>query len=153
MRRFALIGLAIVLSVLLAPTARASDDSVRQVVQTEAARQVKEDAKFRKAVKTLKTKAQFVKARTATIRQIKSVDRFHDALAAEQADSERVKTGRSQILKGMTRYNRGLEKFRSALTKGINSNGRDGESQARAALKTVRKALKQIESGAKKLAG
>jgi soluble cytochrome b562 len=144
----------LVMSLSLAPAAaRASDDSVRQVVQTEAARQVKEDAKFRKAVKTLKTKAQFVKARTATIRQMKSVDKFHDALAAQQADSATVKAGRSQILKGMTRYNHGLKKFRTALTKGINSNGREGAPQARAALKTVKKALKTIESGAKKLAG
>ena len=53
MRRFVLIGLIVSTSLGVAPVARASDDSVRQVVQQQAERQTKQDAKFKKAVKTL----------------------------------------------------------------------------------------------------
>ena len=40
-------------SLVATPAARASDDSVRQVVKDQAERQTKQDAKFKKAVKTL----------------------------------------------------------------------------------------------------
>ena len=154
MRRFVLIGLIISTSLAAAPVAaRASDDSVRQVVQQQAERQTKQDAKFKKAVKTLKTRAQFVKARTATIAQKKSVDTFHKAVKAETADSDQVKSGRTELLKGLTLYNVGLERFRKALTEAIRTNGRGGVKKARSALKTLNHAVDMVSSGARKIHG
>ena len=154
MRRFALIGLIISSSLLAAPVAaRASDDSVRQVVQDQAARQTKQDAKFKKAVKTLRTRAQFVKARTATIAQKRSVKTFHDAVQAEQADSDQVKSGRTELLKGLSLYNVGLERFRKALTEAIRTNGRGGVKKAKSALKTLNHAVDMVSSGARKIHG
>jgi soluble cytochrome b562 len=153
-RRFVLIGLVVSTSLVAAPVAaRASDDSVRQVVQQQAERQTKQDAKFKKAVKTLRTRAQFVKARTATIVQKKSVDTFHDAVQAEQADSEQVKSGRTELLKGLSLYNVGLERFRKALTEAIRTNGRGGVKKAKSALKTLNHAVDMVASGARKIHG
>jgi soluble cytochrome b562 len=153
MRRFALIGLCLVLSMLVVPAARASDDSLRQVVKEQADRQTKQDAKFRAAVKKINSKATAKKARTATIRQQQSVETFRKAVRAEQADTDQVKAGRSELLKGLALYNHGLDKLRTALTQAIKTNGRGGGASARAALKTVDKALEQVSSGAKKIAG
>jgi hypothetical protein len=119
----------------------------------QATRQTKQDAKFKKAVKTLKTRAQFVKARTATIVQKKSVDTFHDKVQAEQADSEQVKAGRQELLEGLSLYNVGLERFRKALTEAIRTNGRGGVKKAKSALKTLNHAVDMVASGAKKIHG
>jgi soluble cytochrome b562 len=146
-----LIGLLIATSLVAAPAARASDDSVRQVVKDQAARQIKQDAKFAKAVKKLDSKAKAQKALTATQAQIRSVDTFHAAVAKEQADTETVKAGRNQLLKGLSKYNHGLEKLKTALRQAIKTNGRGGEASAKAALKTVNAALEEIEAGAKKI--
>jgi hypothetical protein len=152
-RRSIFIGFLLATSLVATPIARASDDSVRQVVKDQATRQVKADAKFRQATKSINSKAKAKKARTATSSQIKSIDTFHDAVAAEQADSGQVKAGRNQLLKGLSMYNHGLEKLKTALTQAIKTNGRGGEASAKAALKTLLKALKQVESGAKKING
>ncbi len=93
MRRLSFVGLMVVTALVSAPTARASDESVRAVVQQQADRQTKEDEKFAKTVKTLKTKAQLRKARTATKKLIASIDTFHDAVVPERADTERVARG------------------------------------------------------------
>ena len=153
MRRFALIGLLLVSSMVVAPGAQASDDSLRQVVKDQAARQIKQDKKFKAAVKNINSRAKAKKARTATILQQKSVETFRKAVRAEQADTDQVKAGRSELLKGLALYNHGLDKLRTALTQAIKTNGRGGGASARAALKTVDKALEQVSSGAKKIAG
>jgi len=140
-------------SLVAAPIARASDDSLRQVVKDQAARQIKQDAKFQKAVKSINSKAKAAKARTATINQQKSVDTFRKAVSAEQADTDTVKTGRTQLLKGLSTYNHGLDKLRTALTQAIKTNGRGGDASAKAALKTIATALKEVSSGAKKING
>ena len=151
MRRLMLVGLMLFTSLVAAPIARASDDSLRQVVKDQAARQIKEDAKFKKATKTINSRAKAIKARTATIKQQKSVDTFRRAVAAQQADSEQVKAGRTQLLKGLALYNHGLDKLRTALTQAIKTNGRGGDASAKAALRTLRKALEQVGSAAKKI--
>ena len=153
MRRFALIGLLLVSSMVVAPGAQASDDSLRQVVKDQAARQIKQDKKFKAAVKNINSRAKAKKARTATILQQKSVETFRKAVRAEQADTDQVKAGRTELLKGMALYNHGLDKLRTALTQAIKTNGRGGGASARAALRTVDKAKAQIASGARKIAG
>jgi soluble cytochrome b562 len=150
-RRSILIGLLVATSLVATPIARASDDSLRQVVKEQAARQTKADAKFAKAVKSINSRAKAVKARTATVTQQKSVDTFRKAVSAEQADTDTVKAGRTQLLKGLTTYNHGLDKLRTALTQAIKTNGRGGAASARAALKTIDKALKQVAAGARKI--
>jgi soluble cytochrome b562 len=150
-RRSILIGLLLTASLVATPIARASDDSLRQVVKEQAQRQIKADTKFEKATKSITTRAKAVKARTATVAQQKSVDTFRKAVAAEQADTDQVKAGRTQLLKGLTMYNHGLDKLRTALTQAIKTNGRGGAASAKAALKTLAKARKQIASSAKKI--
>jgi len=153
MRRIALISLCVVTSMVAAPVALASDDSVRQVVREQAARQITQDAKFKSAVKKINSRAAAKKARTATILQQRSVDTFRNAVRAEQADTEQVKAGRNQLLKGLALYNHGLDKLRTALTQAIKTNGRGGAASARAALRTVTRAQEQIANGARKIAG
>ena len=153
MRRIALISLCVVTSMVAAPVALASDDSVRQVVREQAARQITQDAKFKSAVKKINSRAAAKKARTATILQQRSVDTFRNAVRAEQADTEQVKAGRNQLLKGLSLYNHGLDKLRTALTQAIKTNGRGGAASARAALRTVTRAQEQIANGARKIAG
>ena len=153
MRRSILVGLMLATSLVAVPSARASDDSLRQVVKEQATRQTKADAKFKKAVKSIDSRAKAVKARTATVTQQKSVDTFRRAVAAEQADTDTVKAGRTQLLKGLSTYNHGLDKLRTALTQAIKTNGRGGAASAKAALKTLDKALTQVASAAKKING
>ena len=153
MRRIALISLCVVTSMVAAPVALASDDSVRQVVREQAARQITQDAKFKSAVRKINSRAAAKKARTATILQQRSVDTFRNAVRAEQADTEQVKAGRSQLLEGLALYNHGLDKLRTALTQAIKTNGRGGAASARAALRTVTRAQEQIANGARKIAG
>ena len=98
MRRLVFVGLLVTTALISAPAARASDDSVRAVVQAQATRQIKEDKKFEKAVRKLSTKAQLKKARTATKKQRASIETFKKALAAERADSAKVKKGRREML-------------------------------------------------------
>jgi soluble cytochrome b562 len=151
MRRFALIGLLVMMSAVAVPAAQASDDSLRQVVRDQAARQVKQDKKFTSAVKKINSRAKAKKARTATIAQQQSVETFRKAVRAEQADTDTVKTGRAQLLEGLADYNHGLDKLRTALTQAIKTNGRGGGASARAALKTIDKAQATIAAGAKKI--
>ena len=153
MRRFTVVALLVVMAAVAAPAALASDDSLRQVVRDQATRQVKQDRKFTSATKKINSRAKAKKARTATIRQQKSVDAFRKAVRAEQADTDQVKAGRTQLLKGLALYNHGLDKLRTALTQAIRTNGRGGAASARSALRTVKKAQKQIASGAQKILG
>jgi hypothetical protein len=154
MRRTALIGVLVATALVSgAPAARASDDSVRQVVQEQAVRQSKEDAKFRKAVKTLKTVSQFKKARTATSAMRKSIITFHDAVAGQKADTARVSEGRREMLDALNLYNKGLATFKVALNQAIKSGGDRGGAKARTALNTLLKALGRIEKAAKKIHG
>jgi hypothetical protein len=151
-RRTIFIGLlSATLLVSGAPAARASDDSVRAVVKTQADRQIKEDKKFEKALKKLKTKAQFKKARTATKTQRASIETFKQALAAERADSAKVKTGRRQMLDAWNLYDRGLNKLHTALTQAIDAGGASGEAKARSAIKNMATAVRRVRSAAKQI--
>jgi soluble cytochrome b562 len=150
-RRTICIGFLVATSLIAAPIARASDDSLRQVVKSQAARQTKQDAKFKAATKSITSREKAKKARTATILQQKSVETFRTAVRAEQADTDQVKAGRSQLLDGLAMYNHGLDKLRTALTQAIKTNGRGGGASAKAALKTLAKALDEVASAAKKI--
>jgi Ni/Co efflux regulator RcnB len=152
-RRLVLIGLLLSTAFVAAPAARASDDSVRQVVQTQAERQQKEDAKFEKAVSKLNTKAQLKKARTATKKQRASIETFKQALAAERADSPKVKDGRRELLDALNLYDRGLNKFHTALTQAIQKGGSNGEAKAKSALNNIKTAVRRAASAAKKIHG
>jgi hypothetical protein len=72
---------------------------------------------------------------------------------AERADSEQVKAGRTQVLKGLTLYNVGLERFRKALTEALHTNGRGGVKKAKSALKTLDHAVRMVAKGARKIHG
>jgi soluble cytochrome b562 len=153
MRRVALIGSLMAVSLVAAPGARASDDSLRAVVKEQAARQIKQDKKFEAANRNVNSREKAKKARSATVRQQRSVDQFRKAVAREQADTDTVKAGRSELLEGLKMYNHGLDKLRTAWTQAIKTNGRGGAASAKAALRTVKKAKKMIASGAGKIAG
>jgi hypothetical protein len=150
-RKTIFIGLLASTLLISAPAARASDDSVRAVVKTQAERQIKEDKKFEKAVKKLRTKAQLKKARTATKKQRVSVETFKQALAAERAGSAKVKKGRRMMLDAINLYDRGLNKFHTALTQAINAGGASGEAKAKSALKDIATAIRRVRAAAKKI--
>ena len=151
MRRLSFVGLLVVIALVSAPAARASDESVRTVTQQQADRQTKEDEKFAKAVKKLNTKAQLKKARTATKNLMASIDTFHDAVVPERADTERVAEGRRELLDALNLYNKGLGKLHTALTQAINDGGASGDAKAKSALKTLTTAVKRLKSAARKI--
>jgi type I site-specific restriction-modification system R (restriction) subunit len=150
-RRTIFIGLLSATLLVSAPAARATDDSVRAVVKTQADRQIKQDKKFEKALKKLKTKAQLKKARTATKTQRASIETFKQALAAERADSAKVKKGRREMLDALNLYDRGLNKLHTALTQAINAGGASGEAKARSAIKNMATAVRRVYKAAKKI--
>jgi hypothetical protein len=134
-----------------APAARASDDSVRQVVHDQAARQTKEDTKFQKATRKLKTKSDLARAKRATKALKASITMFHDAVAAEKADTPKVAKGRRGLLDALKLYNHGLDKLRTALTQAQHAGGNSGEAKAKSALKTMTTAVKRVAKSARQI--
>src|SRR3954451_4029028 len=127
-----------------APAARASDDSIRQVVRDQATRQVKEDRRFGNALEHLKTRKGLKKASKAAGRQAASVKIWHDALAAETADTPRVADGQKDMLDALELYTKGIRRFQKAVRQALNDGGSSGYSKAKAAGRNMRTAIKRV---------
>src|SRR5215218_3017445 len=154
MRRAIFVGcLAAVALMNAAPVARASDDSIRQVVRDQATRQIKEDTRFGKALQHLKTKKGLKKASKAAGRQAASVKIWHDALAAETADTPTVADGQKDMLAALDLYNKGIRRFQKAVRQALNAGGASGYSKAKAAGNNMRTAIKRVAKAADKIAG
>ena len=154
MRRTILCGcLAAVALVTAAPSAKASDDSIRAVVKQQATRQVKEDNRFGKALQHLKTKKGLKKASKAAGRQAASVKIWHDALAAETADTPQVAEGQKDMLAALDLYNKGIRRFQKAVRQALNAGGSSGYSKAKAAGRNMRTAIKRVAKAADKIMG
>src|SRR4051795_9028452 len=136
-----------------APVARASDDSIRQVVRDQATRQVKEDKRFGNALEHLKTRKGLKKASKAAGRQAASVKIWHDALAAETADTPRVAEGQKDMLAALDLYNKGIRRFQKAVRQALHSGGASGYSKAKAAGRNMRTAIRRVGQAAEKIAG
>src|SRR5688572_16088873 len=108
MRRFIFVGVLASVALSGAPAAQASDDSVRAVVRAQAERQVKEDARFGRALRNLDSRAGLNRARRAIGRQAASIKVFKAALLPERADTQRVAEGRRELLDALNVYTRGL---------------------------------------------
>ncbi len=149
MRRMIVCGLIVAAGVAAVPTAaKASDDSVRAVVAQQAKRQSSEDRRFIKAMGHLKTKAGLKKASAAAGRQAASVKQWHDALNAEQADTAKVKLGRTQMLSALNLYTKGLRKLQHAIRQSLHAGGSSGYSRARAAYQNLSTATKKVRHAA-----
>src|SRR3954452_19899101 len=153
MRRMIVGGLAAVAMVTAAPQAKASDDSIRTVVKQQATRQIKEDRRFEKALNHLKTKKGLKKASAAAGRQAASVKIWHDALAAETADTPRVAEGQKEMLDALELYTKGIRRFQKAVRQALNDGGSSGYSKAKAAGRNMRTAIKRVAAAADKIAG
>jgi hypothetical protein len=153
MRRIVLCGLVAAVGLWAAPVARASDDSVRQVVVTQAKRQIKEDKRFAKAMQHLKTRAGLKKASKASGRQAASVKMWADALRAEHADTPAVAKGRLQMLNALNLYTKGIRKLQKAIRQALHSGGSSGYGRARAAFQNMSTASKKVEKAARLMAG
>ena len=154
MRRTMLCGCLAAAALLnAAPAARASDDSIRQVVRTQASRQIKEDNRFGKALEHLKTKKGLRKASKAAGRQAASVKIWHDALAAETADTPTVAEGQKDMLAALDLYNKGIRRFQKAVRQALNAGGSSGYSKAKAAGRNMRTAIKRVAKAADKIMG
>src|SRR3954447_365864 len=125
--------LAAVALVTAAPQAKASDDSIRAVVKQQATRQIKEDNRFSKALKHLKTRKGLKKASAAAGRQAASVKLWHDALAAETADTPTVAEGQKDMLSAPALYTKGIRRFQKAVRQALKPGGASGYSKAKAA--------------------
>ena len=136
-----------------APAARASDDSIRQVVRDQATRQVKEDKRFGNALQHLKTRKGLKKASKASGRQAASVKIWHDALAAETADTPQVAEGQKDMLAALDLYNKGIRRFQKAVRQALNAGGSSGYSKAKAAGRNMRTAIKRVAKAADKIMG
>jgi hypothetical protein len=132
---------------------QASDQSIREVVATQAQRQAAEDRRFLKAARKLSTRAQKKKAKAAAGRQAASVKLWRDALAAEQPETEPVASAKDRILKALDLYTTGLRRFQQGLNMALRNGGNSGITKARRATKNMRTAAKRIESAAKVLFG
>jgi hypothetical protein len=154
MRKAMLCGcLAAAMLLNAAPAARASDDSVRQVVHDQATRQIKEDKRFGKALKHLKTRKGQRKASKAAGRQAASVKIWHDALAAETADTPQVAEGQKEMLDALDLYNKGIRRFQKAVRQALNAGGSSGYAKAKAAGRNMRTAIKRVGRAADKIMG
>jgi hypothetical protein len=152
MRRIVLCGFVAVAGLYAAPLAKASDDSVRAVVVQQAKRQIKEDKRFTKAMKHLKTRAGLKKASKASGRQAASVKIWADALRGEHADTPAVAKGRLKMLNALHLYTRGIRKLQKAIRQSLHSGGSSGYGRARAALQNMRTASKKVEKAARLMA-
>ena len=154
MRRMIVCGcLAAVAMVTAAPQAKASDDSIRAVVKQQATRQIKEDNRFGKALQHLKTRKGLKKASAAAGRQGASVKIWHNALAAETADTPQVAQGQKEMLDALDLYTKGLRRFQKAVRQALHSGGSSGYSKAKAAGRNMRTAAKRVGKAAEKIAG
>ena len=154
MRKSLLCGcLAAVALITGAPAAQASDDSIRQVVRDQATRQVKEDKRFGNALEHLKTKKGLRKASKAAGRQAASVKIWHDALAAETADTPQVAEGQKDMLAALDLYNKGIRRFQKAVRQALNAGGSSGYAKAKAAGRNMRTAIKRVGEAADKIMG
>ncbi len=135
-----------------APKASASDDTVRAVVQQQAHRQIKEDNRFGKALQHLKTRKGLKKASAAAGRQAASVKIWHDALAAETADTPMVAEGQKEMLDALQLYTKGIRRFQKAVRQALNAGGSSGYSKAKAAGRNMRTAIKRVGKAAEKIA-
>src|SRR3954471_19995216 len=116
----------------VAPAASASDDSIRAVVRDQATRQIKEDRRFGNALKHLKTRKGIKKASAAAGRQAASVKLWHDALAAETADTALVAEGQKEMLAALDLYTKGIRRFQKAVRQALRPGGASGYSKAKA---------------------
>jgi hypothetical protein len=153
MRRIVVSGLVVAVGLWAAPLAKASDDSVRQVVVNQAKRQSKEDKRFGKAMQHLRTRAGLKKASAASGRQAASVKLWADALRAEHADTAPVAKGRLQMLNALNLYTKGIRKLQKAIRQALHSGGSSGYGRARAAFQNMATASKKVERAAKMMAG
>jgi hypothetical protein len=134
-------------------TAHASDQSIRDVVITHGQRQVKEDARFLKAMRKLDTRAQKRKAKKAAGRQAASVKMWRDALAAQVADTEPIAAGQKKMLKALNLYMTGLRRLTQGLNMALRNGGNSGISKAKRALKNMRTASKRVGQAAEIIVG
>ena len=152
MRKVALCGVMLFASLfVVVPGAQASDQSIRDVVATQAQRQAKEDARFIKAARKLSTKAQKRKAKAAAGRQGASVKLWRDALAAEQPETEPVASAKQKLLAALDLYTTGLRRFQQGLNMALRNGGNSGITKAKRAIKNMKLASKRAEQAAKLL--
>ncbi|RKQ86328.1 hypothetical protein C8N24_4338 [Solirubrobacter pauli] len=154
MRKVVLSGL-LMAAVLFggAPAAQASDASVREVVVSNAKRQVKEDKRFINAMQKLRTRAQLRKAKAAAGRQAASVQQWRDQLNAEVADTEPVAAGRQKMLDALDLYNKGIRRLQKGINQALANGGGSGVKKAKQALKNMRTASKRIGQAAELIVG
>jgi hypothetical protein len=153
MRRLILCALVSAVALSAAPTAaRASDASVRDTVVKQATRQAKEDARFIKAMQHLSTKKGLKKASAAAGRQAASVKLWHDALRAEQADTQKVRTARLKMLNALNLYTTGLRKLQHAIRQALHAGGATGYDRAKAAFQNLTTATKKVRAAARAMA-
>jgi len=141
MRLTLAVGLAVA-SLLVPSAAQASDASLKSTVKKELKTLAKAEKRYRTAVKTVDSDAELGKAKTATEKLSTAVDRFHDKIQAEQADSADLKDAQDKILDASETYSKGLDKLVAAI---------DAKSKAKvkSALKTIAKANKKFYSAGK----
>ncbi len=154
MRKAVLCGLLLFTALVAgAPAAHASDQSIRDVVASNAQRQAKEDARFLKAARKLGTAAQKRKAKAAAGRQAASVKLWRNALAAEQAETEPVAAAQRKLLRALDLYMTGLRRFQQGLNMALRNGGNSGISKAKRAIKNMRTASRQAAQAAQVLFG
>ena len=78
---------------------------------------------------------------------------WHDALAAETADTPQVAEGQKDMLDALDLYTKGIRRFQKAVRQALNAGGTSGYSKAKAAGRNMRTAIKRVGEAAEKIAG
>ena len=78
---------------------------------------------------------------------------WHDALAAETADTPQVAEGQKDMLDALDLYTKGIRRFQKAVRQALHAGGSSGYSKAKAAGRNMRTAIKRVAAAAEKIAG
>jgi parvulin-like peptidyl-prolyl isomerase len=151
MRRLIILGVLISVAAWTPSSAMAGDADVRAVVQQQAVRQAKEDERFVKATRNVKTRKDLNRARRAAKRQTASVKEFKAALVPTRADTPVVAEGRRQLLNALNLYTKGIVRLRSGIREALNPGGNSGVAKLKSARRSMRKASNRAVRAARKI--
>jgi hypothetical protein len=142
-RAFALVLAAAAVAVA-APSAQASDASLKAAIERHDPGLVAPTKAWQSAIKHVDSPAGIAKAKKATTRLKAKVDSYKTAVSREHADSLKFKRGRVAMIKGLTSLHAGLVQFRRGLI-ALASGDKAG------AQKTLESSVKRFETADKQL--
>jgi hypothetical protein len=151
MRRLIVLGVLVSVGVWTPSSAMAGDADVRAVVAQQAERQAKEDDRFVKRTRNIRTRKDLNRARLAAKRQTASVKEFKAALVPTRADTPQVAEGRRELLNALNLYTKGIVRLRAGIREALRPGGNSGVAKIRSAQRSMGKASNRAVKAARKI--